>query len=63
MTLMENDCHEWRLRIFNPQERNPWRSGVRSAMHAVSQLLEVGPLTWMMPLHMHVHKKRIWGPI
>ena len=56
-TLRENDCHEWKLTTVNPKERSPWRSGVRSAMCAASQLLEAGPLMWMMPLHLHVNKK------
>ena len=37
--LMEKDCHEWKLMTVDPQERSTWRSGVRSAMHATSQLL------------------------
>ena len=36
--LTENDCHEWKLTIVDPQERSTWRSGVRSAMRAASQL-------------------------
>ena len=30
---------------------------MRSAMRAASQLLERGPLMWMMPLHLHVNQK------
>ena len=41
----------------DPQERSFWRSVVRSAMHAASQLPGRGPLMWMMPLHLHVNKK------
>ena len=41
--LTEKDCHEWKLTTFDPQERNTWRSGVRSAMRAASQLLGRGP--------------------
>ena len=40
---MEKDCHEWKLTTVDPQERNNWRSGVRSAMPAVSQLPGKGP--------------------
>ena len=36
--LMERDCREWKLTTVDPQERSTWRSGVRSAMCAASQL-------------------------
>ena len=36
--LTEKDCREWKLTTVDPQERSTWRSGVRSAMHAASQL-------------------------
>ena len=36
--LAENDCHEWKLTTVDPQERSTWRSGVRSAMRAASQI-------------------------
>ena len=36
--LTEKDCREWKLRTVDPQERSTWRSGVRSAMCAASQL-------------------------
>ena len=35
---MEKDCYEWKLTTVDPQERSTWRSGVRSAMRAASQL-------------------------
>ena len=41
--LTENDCHEWKLKTVNPQQRSTWRSGVRSAMRAASQLPGKGP--------------------
>ena len=41
--LTEKDCHEWKLTTVDPQERSTWRSGVRSAMHASSQLPGKGP--------------------
>ena len=41
--LMEKDFHEWKLTTVDPQERSTWRSGVRSAMHAASQLPGKGP--------------------
>ena len=43
MKLTERDCHGWKLTTVDPQERSTWRSGVRSAMHAASQLPEKGP--------------------
>ena len=36
--LTERDCREWKLSAINPHDRRTWRSGVRSAMHAASQL-------------------------
>ena len=48
---------EWKLTIVDPQERSTWRSGVRSAMHAASQIPGRGQLLWMMPLHLHVNQK------
>ena len=41
--LMEKYCHEWKLTTVDPQERSTWRSGVRSAMCAASQLPGSGP--------------------
>ena len=36
------------------------KRAMRSAMRAASQLyLEVRPLMWMMPLHLHVNKSHI----
>ena len=40
---MEKDCCEWKLTTVAPQEKSIWRSGVRSAMHAASQLPGRGP--------------------
>ena len=34
---------EWKLTTVDPQEKNTWRSGVRSAMCAASQLTGKGP--------------------
>ena len=39
----EKDCREWKLTTVDPQERSTWRSGVRSAMRAASQLPGKGP--------------------
>ena len=41
--LTENVCCEWKLTTVDPQERSTWRSGVRSAMRAASQLPGRGP--------------------
>ena len=41
--LTENDCREWKLLAIDPQDRYTWRSGVRSAIHAASQLPGRGP--------------------
>ena len=42
--LTERNCREWKLSaINNPHDRNIWRSGVRSAMCAASQLSGRGP--------------------
>ena len=41
--LKEKDCREWELTTVDPQERSTWRSGVRSAMCAASQLPGKGP--------------------
>ena len=57
---MEKDCCEWKLTTVDPQERSTWRSGVRYAMPAASQLPGRGPLMWMMPLHLmplHLNQK------
>ena len=40
---LKNDCCERKLTTVDPQERSTWRSGVRSAMHAASQLPGRGP--------------------
>ena len=41
--LTERDCREWKLTTVEPQERSTWRSGLRSAMRAASQLPGKGP--------------------
>ena len=41
--LTERDCREWKLSAINPHDRRAWRSGVRSAMRAASQLSGRGP--------------------
>ena len=41
--LTEKDSCKWKLTTVDSQERSSWRSGVRSAMRAVSQLPGKGP--------------------
>ena len=41
--LTEKDCREWKLSAIDPHDRDTWRSGVRSAMRAASQLPGRGP--------------------
>ena len=53
----KRDCREWKLSAINPHDRRTWRSGVRSAMRAASQLSGRGPLVWMLPLYLHVNQK------
>ena len=36
--LTERGCREWKLSAINPHDRDTWRSGMRSAMRAASQL-------------------------
>ena len=40
--LTERECREWKLSAINPHNRDTWRSGVRCAMCAASQLPERG---------------------
>ena len=37
-TLTERDHREWNLNEVDPCDKDVWRSSVRSAMHAASQL-------------------------
>ena len=41
--LTERNCREWKLSAINPHDRHTWRSGVRSAMRAASQISGRGP--------------------
>ena len=38
MKAADRDCREWKLSAISPHDRNMWRSGMRSAMRAASQL-------------------------
>ena len=39
----ERDHREWKLSEVDPSDKDMWRSKVRSAMRAASQLPGVGP--------------------
>ena len=39
----DRDCREWKLSAITPHDRDTWRSSVRSAMRAASQLPGRGP--------------------
>ena len=41
--LTERECREGKLSAIDPHDRNSWRSGVRSAIRAPSQLPGRGP--------------------
>ena len=55
--LTERDRREWKLSAIDPHDRDTWRSGVRSAMLAASQLPGRGPTVVDMALYLHVNKK------
>ena len=57
--LTERDCREWKLSAIDPHDRHTWRSGVRSAMRAASQLPQGDPLMWMLSLYLHVNQKSV----
>ena len=48
--LTERDYREWELSAIDPRHRYTWRSGVRSAMSAASQLSGRGPTDMVLPL-------------
>ena len=58
-TLTERDHCGWKLNEVDPCNRDVWRSSLRFAMHAASQLPGGEPteLMWMMLLHLHVKSK------
>ena len=41
--LIQRDCREWKPSAIDPHDRDTWRSSVRSAMRAASQLSGRGP--------------------
>ena len=52
--LIERDCKEWKLSDIDPYDRDTWRSSVRSAMRAASQLSGRAPTDVD---DLHVNKK------
>ena len=48
--LTERYCREWKLSDIDPHDRDTWRSGVRSAMRAASQLPGRGPTMDIAPV-------------
>ena len=55
--LTERDCREWKLSAIDPHDKDTWRSGVRSAMCAASQLPGRGPLLWIWPQYVHINQE------
>ena len=55
--LTEGDFREWKLSVNNPHDRHTWRSGVRSAMRAASQLPGRGPTDVDLPLYLQDNKE------
>ena len=41
--VTERDCRKWKPSVIDPHDRDTWRSVVRSAMRAASQLPGRGP--------------------
>ena len=58
--LTERDCREWKLLAINRHDRSTWRSDVRSAMCAASQLSGRGPTDVnVAPVPAHYSKIRL----
>ena len=64
--LTERDCREWKLSAFDPHDRDTWRSGVKSAMRAASQLpgrgptvVDIAPVLYCIVLLFYVHGKHL----
>ena len=55
--LTERDCSEWKLSTITPHDRHTWRSGVRSAICAASQLSGRGPTDVDAALYLHINQK------
>ena len=57
--LTERDFREWKLSAIDPQDRHTWRSGVRSAIRAASQIPRRGPIDVDVALYLHVIQKSV----
>ena len=55
--LTERECKVWKLSAIDPNDRDTWRSGVRSAMSAASQLPGRGPSVVDIALYLQVNQK------
>ena len=54
--LTERDCREWKMSAMDARDRHTWRSGMRSAMHAASQLPVRGTTDVDVPLYLHINQ-------
>ena len=54
--LTEGDCTECKILDIDPHDRHIWRSGMRSAMHAASQVPVKGPTDVDVPLYLHINQ-------
>ena len=54
--LTERECIEWKLTAIDFHDRHTWRSGVRSAMRAASQLPGRGTTDVNLTLYLHVNQ-------
>ena len=57
--LTERDSRKWKLSAINPHDRHTWRSGVRSAMRAASQLSGREPTGVDVAPDLHVNQNPI----
>ena len=58
--LTERDCREWKLSAIDPHNRDTWRSSVRSAMHAASQLHGRGLTVVDCSCTLYLHVNQNW---
>ena len=55
--LTERKCREWKFSAIHPHDRDTWRSGVRSAMLAASQLPGRGHTDVDIAPDLHINQK------
>ena len=55
--LTERNCRAWKLSAINPHDKHTWRSGVRSAMRAASQLSGRQTTEGDVAPYLHVNQK------